>query len=164
MSLLRIALIWRLPWAVLLGGCTIGVVLALGDANLQLPMGVGPRLVRQAALLLLPLALSVLVMPPVPDYVNQSGAHCGSLSQLHYEESVGTYRALRSARFRDQLMGVLRPWYLPVEAAFRSTSIIVVEAAGRASPMSRRGPALDSRTAPTAQVGGRRGNCLAGGR
>jgi hypothetical protein len=67
MSLLRIALIWRLPWAVLLGGCTIGVVLALGDASLQLPMGVGPRLVRQAALLFLPLALSVLVMPPVPD-------------------------------------------------------------------------------------------------
>lgn len=63
MSLLRIALIWRLPWAVLLGGCTIGVVLALGDASLQLPMGVGPRLVRQAALLFLPLALSVLVMP-----------------------------------------------------------------------------------------------------
>ncbi len=98
------------------------------------------------------------------DYVNQSGAHCGSLSQLHYEESVGTYRALRSARFRNQLMGVLRPWYLPVEAAFRSTSIIVVEAAGRASPHVAEGADPKQPHGPHRTGGGRRGDCLAGGR
>lgn len=66
MSLLRVAVIWRVPLAMLLG-CAAGIsVYLVGDAGLHLPMADGPRLTRQAVLLVFPLTLSVLLTPPLP--------------------------------------------------------------------------------------------------
>ncbi|MBK7822631.1 MAG: hypothetical protein IPJ61_16600 [Tessaracoccus sp.] len=67
MKRLRIATLWRLPMALLLGAVFLTVVLIAGDLSIHLPMTDGPRMTRQAALLVLPVTLSVLLLPPLPD-------------------------------------------------------------------------------------------------
>lgn len=67
MTLFRVFVVWRIPLAVLIGVISLGIVLISGDLNLQLPMTDGPRLVRQAIVLVLPVTLSALLPPPLPD-------------------------------------------------------------------------------------------------
>ena len=47
MTLFRIAILWRIPLAVLLGAAFLGVAAVAGDLNLHLPMTDGPRKARQ---------------------------------------------------------------------------------------------------------------------
>jgi len=67
MTLFRIAILWRIPLAVLLGAAFLGVAAVAGDLSLHLPMTDGPRKARQALLLTLPLVLSTLLLPPLSD-------------------------------------------------------------------------------------------------
>ena len=67
MTLSRIAAFWRIPLGGLLGLISLGIVLVVGDLNLRLPMTDGPRMVRQAIILALPVTLSALLVPPLPD-------------------------------------------------------------------------------------------------
>lgn len=89
MTAFRVAVTWRLPLAVLMGGALVVVVLLLGDVQLRLPMTDGPRLARQAALLVAPLALSVLLTPPLP-IIHASLQR----SSLHHRVALGAFWTL----------------------------------------------------------------------
>ena len=67
MTLFRVAVMWRIPAAALLGAIFLGLAVVVGDLNLNLPMSDGPRKARQALLLTLPLVLSTLLLPPLSD-------------------------------------------------------------------------------------------------
>lgn len=67
MTLLKVFVVWRIPVTMLLGLISLGIVLVAGDLNLVLPMTDGPRVARQAIVLALPVLLSALLPPPLPD-------------------------------------------------------------------------------------------------
>ena len=67
MTLFRVAVMWRIPAAALLGAIFLGLAVVVGDLNLNLPMSDGPRKARQAILLVLPLALSAVLLPPLSE-------------------------------------------------------------------------------------------------
>ena len=67
MTLFRVAVMWRIPAAALLGAIFLGLAVVVGDLSLHLPMTDGPRKARQALLLTLPLVLSTLLLPPLSD-------------------------------------------------------------------------------------------------
>lgn len=88
----RIAAAWKIPMGALLGLISLGVVLVAGDLSLRLPMADGPRMFRQMVLLALPITLSTLLLPPVPDI------HASLLRfRLHHWVTRGVFWAVMTA-------------------------------------------------------------------